>query len=393
MPFGDRDFNFGINLAWLNRDFGHDIGQNPYHPDWQVLYDRTRDPDIFDIYFRDIALAGFKVVRLWLFEMLEGLIFDSSSFDPRQMSQPTRYRDYNMPIVEGFDFSGNIERIMELARAHDLEIYWCILSTANVYSNPQAPSNWALTQLINSPHLRAAFWENAFIPFLQIIAPYRANVFAIDLINEPEGLQSHSRTELNAGVRDFIAEGASIIHNDPFEGYNILCSVGFSNRGTLRENAIFLEEHLDFFDYHIYATHSSLDPYRADDYGGMEYCLIGEFGIGRFVRGIMEGLKQCTGEDWYNRDWGVLADVTRAFMNSAISPLNNYKGCFLWRYGPIYANTDCFELLRTRDFNIRTMAGLNAFLRNLRARPRDHWRRNVLEVIESFVAEHRDRLR
>ncbi len=39
MPFTeDGGFYSGVNIAWLNRDYDHDLGINPFHPDWGTSF-------------------------------------------------------------------------------------------------------------------------------------------------------------------------------------------------------------------------------------------------------------------------------------------------------------------------------------------------------------------
>jgi hypothetical protein len=388
MPFEPGRFYLGVNIAWLNDDFGYDFGYNPYILGKIPLYDRAVEPDICDVYFADIATQGFEVIRLWLFERLEGLLFDPVRFDPAEIPDPAEIRPwrrrreiqqsyflYNWPRVTGVDPSllTNVRRVMQKAQNHGIQIYWCILSTAGVAGDPDAPSNWAINQLIHSPDLRTEFWQNAFRPFLSTIREFHSNVFAIDLVNEPEGLASpwHHRTELDEGIRGYISEGANICREPE---YDYACSVGFSKRNTVRENAEFLRDnHLTFFDFHSYGSGRGLEVYRATDYSDMPNCIVGEFGSQvRQPNDIR------------------LSEVIRNYMNNAWEC--NYNGCFIWRYGPRYSNRHRHELLNPQPFRlVKTEEGppqLDEFLENLTANPRDHWRIPILDTIASFVRDH-----
>src|SRR4051794_37153305 len=66
----------GMNLAWLNGWCRHDFGRSPVYPEWGVAFENEKDQADLDAYFADMRPMGINVVRIFVFEDLEGIEFE-----------------------------------------------------------------------------------------------------------------------------------------------------------------------------------------------------------------------------------------------------------------------------------------------------------------------------
>ncbi len=235
------------------------------------------------------------------------------------------------------------------------------------------------------------FVERALTPFLDAIRPYSSAVYAIDLMNEPEGIESgigdQASIFLNLGGWDFsteweyyFQEASRIVREKGFK-----CSIGFRNRNSITDNVARLSPFVDFFDFHEYNNNGDLDPYESSDFDGKP-CIIGECGYNTFG-----GSSTQTGVEQ--------RDTLRSFMRNALNESDRphgYAGILPWYYNPTGGND--LNLLDSRNFNLcfsesvrspptmippppaRTLTlqeryeGLYAFLEDLRRQPNHYWR-------------------
>jgi len=308
MPFiANGGFYFGVNIAWLNRDYDHDLGINPFHPDWGVAY----DSELLDAYFRHLAHHGIKVVRFWAFEKLEGLVFSGL---PASTASPGKWP--NLPQVTHIDANliNNAGDIMEKAHEHGLEVYWCLLDGAR--ASTKFPEDTVLREIISNGELRQTFIDNALVPFLTGLGSYKDHVFAIDLMNEPEG----TRLKWDS-IRDYIGAVSAVVRGEGFK-----CSVGFREKSTILKHQNDLNSHFDFYDYHAYNRSGNLKNYS--DLGLSKPCIIGEFGH----------------QNWFSRYLGWLGFAHSVDDDKQVNTGNNfmrnaynkgYSGCLIWRYSPV----------------------------------------------------------
>ena len=350
MPFGDRRFDFGVNLAWLNNSNGHDLGRNPYfagpapHPDWGIDW----STQIVRTYLTDIAARGCKVVRMWAFEKLEGLEFDASTFNPaRVVTQhlsngreiieiPPEYEKHNIPLVTGLQavFSENVVNLMRLAEEARLEIYWTLLSPANYFFDPLRHHEWAVHRMLSDSQCRTSFVQKALFPFLEILRPFSNNVYAIDLINEPEGFayarrwgRTHSPNVLKDFALEYIREAARAVRA---VSHSFSISAGFRSRRTVEHNYTDLEPELDFFDVHYYGT-GGLDCKPISD--SAKPTILGEVGY-RNWRGKFQPTDR--------QQLRVVGRIISEAMEK------NFRGCLVWRYTPCATADDGNNLLHNR---------------------------------------------
>jgi hypothetical protein len=177
-----------------------------------------------------------------------------------------------------------------------------------------------------------SFLENALRPFIETLLRYPGGLFAIDLMNEPDGLwpltDSNIREAINRTfflrpflqvflnllrgsryyrraymsseanfrlyenkVIDFLVRVAEFIKN---HYSNVLVSTGFmySNNFRRSENLARLNQYFDFFDFHFYDTIdvANLRPNlpRWNELHIDKPCILGECGLGgQIVMGIL----------------------------------------------------------------------------------------------------------
>ena len=128
--------------------------------------------------------------------------------------------------------------------------------------------------MIDNTTYRTRFIQNALRPFLQILRPFRNQVYAIDLMNEPEGfsfwtfvlpigLLTPSRpyprviriptNQLIRSAHAYIREASDEIRAN-FREFKV--STGFRAKSTIEAHLSSLDSKLDFFDFHHYDTNS-----------------------------------------------------------------------------------------------------------------------------------------
>lgn len=260
-----RYFVFGVNLPWLDGGYGHDLGPN------HVLTTRARctyNSSHLQAYFTHMSQNGIRVVRFWTFEGLEGLKFDSKG----------------RVIAIDQDMKDNVQDVMRNAASEDLKLYWCILA-GTWEKDPTKHHYSALKGLIQDPSKRSSFITNGLKGFLDLVKPYRNHVFAIDLINEPEGLAGKWRRILTKvtwkQVTEYIELAATACRDEGFD-----CSVGFQEPetiGMLQKSYKSSIEKLDFYDFHVYNDPGTIikkdKKYREQTIIKKDKpCIIGEFG-------------------------------------------------------------------------------------------------------------------
>ncbi|MBE0461132.1 MAG: cellulase family glycosylhydrolase [Candidatus Aminicenantes bacterium] len=340
--FQDKEyFVFGINLPWLDGQFDHDIGPNSQHPEWGVAYNREH----FKAYFSDMKAMGAHFVRIWLWENAEGLLFDNKGY------------------VSGIHeiMWNNLDDLMALAEEENLPIYWCLISgltgidekkSVSVYSGknifpyknlgelefqlghagnmtykerlysiqqkisyiPLGIRYTPLANLLILTEARQSYIENALIPFIKRYAG-NPNIFAIDIMNEPEADIAGERGNWSddgvdwSSMRLFIGQCARAIHStDPTR--LVSCGSGWHNEKNVRDG-YYRNLGLDFYDFHVYRDDGWLPSFWSFKLDGP--CLIGEYGQKTNV--------------W---DDSLQNTAYTLLMNNAWS--NDFAGCLVWDY-------------------------------------------------------------
>jgi len=289
--FDEKFFALGVNLAWLDGQYDHDFGKNEVMGYDFRAYDEQQHKDNIDAYFKDISLMKARVVRLWLFERFEGLKFDQEG------------------NVTGIDdgMMSNIADVLQVAKKYELYLYLCLMDTWGVSVHSQEHLK-RLTDIIAKEQIRKSFIDNALKTFVSDSRVKDSRIFAIDIMNEPEGLYSSVWRE-DIELRDvisFIKECATAIH----ENSEFKVSTGFQHYQTLMDNKEALKD-LDFYDYHEYNDDGTLIPYS--NLGLEKPCIIGE-----------------CGQKDEKYDDKIQSNAVIGFLKNSWK--NGYAGCLIWNY-------------------------------------------------------------
>jgi hypothetical protein len=274
-------FLTGVNQGWFSNAYGGDLGRNQFsgaelwhwpHTD-PITFDFTRpDPDppaplvsqqpaLVDQYFQ--LVQGVDVSRIWLFERLEGIRFDG---------------DRKVVGIDG-ELVANLHRVLDSAQSHGVKVYLCLLDAWAVKHQPSQglPAarlpyyddwNRAIREIMKSiVEGPTDFISNVLAPLLSSIAGHPA-VYAIDVMNEPEGMISDTHVVSTASMRNYVSSCCQAIRP------HFKASVGCMKSSTAKS---YSDLPVDFSDFHSYGKTASLFSYGSSGYGGKP-CLVGECG-------------------------------------------------------------------------------------------------------------------
>lgn len=358
-------FLVGINQGWFEDKYGSDLGVSEFSdsllwgdPNTPITIDLSKpnipqdppylsqNPAAIDQYFAKIN--GINVVRLWLFEQLEGIIFS---------------KDGNNNLT-GLDqsFIDNLLKVLNSANNYNIKVYLALFNSWDIKSSPSPTlpqsrlvdyQKLFLTRkqiILNILQNPSDFCNNVLIPLLNAIKNNPA-IYAIDLINEPEGMTDNnviSSQQLSSFV-EYVAQ--------KIKPSGIKVSVGCEGKSMA---TLLSSTSVDFVDFHMYnnKTNSSpakLDPYNPSDFSG-KYCIIGECGyhpqdpsfydpsvnpydpnqevptLEGFLNDASKlgyvGVLAWRFEDYQNHDGIIQAIKNLANTNPTVQPVQK-KGCFI----------------------------------------------------------------
>jgi hypothetical protein len=292
---GDRNFQVGVNIyRWeAMRHYGQDLGYNQFSGDllWHWPYNDNLPSDIskpdpnppepylsvnpekIEEFFRTVE--GLDIVRIWLFENLEGLVFDGN--------------ENNMLVGLDSELLKNLKKILDTAGRYNVKVYITLLNGIDTkYSPPEdLPSerlsdylDWRNAQrsifksIVKNPD---SFLNLVLIPLVTQIKNY-SSLYAIDLVNEPEFMMADDNEDpivTDAEMVSFI--GKCIMAVKRVSSDDIQVSIGCEDIDTAKRYSALP---IDFVDVHIYiAMHDQgVEVYNAEEYSGKP-CIIGECGL------------------------------------------------------------------------------------------------------------------
>lgn len=323
-------FVVGMNNSWFADKYAVDLGYNqfsgselwhwPHHE--PILIDLTQPdpnpprplltdhPELIDQYFSRVQ--GIDVVRMWVFERLEGIRFDASK---------------KIVGIDG-DLLSNSLAVLNSAHAHGIRVYFCLFDSWVVKRQPPAglpPSRlshydgWNATirelmkSIVENP---SDFVSNVLQPFVNAIASHPA-VYAIDVMNEPEGMTQDTPVVSNSSMRNYISQCCSLIRP------RLRASVGCMNSVAAKG---YSDLPVDFCDFHSYHEVATLEPYRPNSYNNKP-CIVGECGypVGQPVAARSANEVR----------------VAKDYVDLALS--KGYSGCLLWNSFTSDANRTSIE--------------------------------------------------
>ncbi len=253
-------FIVGINNAWFGGCYDHDLGYNQFsisrlyrpaipdpsaidsNPDMPYI---SKNPADLPNFFKNIQTQqkNLKLVRVWLFERFEGLVYDDNN------------------DIAGLDntLQQNIISLLDAAGQNGIKIYFCLFDPWGIYDSNiptglpsttkpedylalQATWKTLANKLIKDNATLNSFFNNALKPLLESIGAHPA-LFAIDLMNEPEGFVKNDTSISFPDIQNYVALCANFIH-----GYNssLKVSCGFEDPKTIFDNQSALSQVLDF---------------------------------------------------------------------------------------------------------------------------------------------------
>ncbi|MDE1832169.1 MAG: hypothetical protein KGI02_07350, partial [Thaumarchaeota archaeon] len=251
-------FFVGINLGWFEQAYSYDLGYSEFDdfPLW--AYPPTapitlnlavpnisphppflsQHPEAIEQYFS--AINGVDIVRLWLFEELEGLVF-------------TKDGNNNLSGLDPV-FITNLLAVLDSANNHNVKVYLTLFNSWDTRSSPPAgldPSRVGKYQELFSARKQIIlkimqdptdFCNKIITPLVNAIKNKPA-VFAIDIMNEPESV-TESNLVSSPQLKNFIASVASAINPS-----GIKVSVGCMRKNIATS---FSSTTVDFSDIHAY---------------------------------------------------------------------------------------------------------------------------------------------
>ncbi|MBI3623888.1 hypothetical protein HY212_07465 [Candidatus Pacearchaeota archaeon] len=281
-------FIVGINQGWFENKYGHDLGSSEFNGEALWSYPLSapltvdlskpnpsqdqpylsQHPEAIDQYFSKINGVG--VVRLWLFEKLEGLVFS---------------KDGNNSLMSlDQSFIDNLLKILDSANKYNIKVYLTLFNSWDTNESPPAglphsrigdytklflATKQIIIRILQNP---SDFCDNILIPLLDAIKNNSA-VYAIDLINEPESMTESNMTS-SSQLRNFVEYTVQKI-----KPYGIKVSIGCMRKNMSMSLSTTM---IDFSDVHAYnnpvnPSPEKLDLYNSSDFAG-KYCIIGECG-------------------------------------------------------------------------------------------------------------------
>jgi hypothetical protein len=234
-------FWVGYNEAWFGSNYGTWLTSNP---DYAAPSRFPATLGVIDTWFAGMAKGNAKIVRIWLFPQLQGIVLGQSS--PQSQSLTS-------------DFLYNLITVFWYAKKHGLMVYVTALNGNDMTTAVGIPylKNFYYNLLSNKYGERDAFKSNIFAPVLAYMnwfnTVYPGVIYAFDLMNEIEApLNSSYFPTFWQGARDWIKNMAAFVKStSPWLA--VTASAGWSYSVLELTLGLFSGLGLDFYDVHVYA--------------------------------------------------------------------------------------------------------------------------------------------
>jgi hypothetical protein len=313
----ERDgFLYGMNVPWFNHNsYGCDIGSN--HRSDKCNFDPVQIEEVF----YNCKAIGYNCVRIWLFEIMEGIRFDSNGF------------------AVGFDsyFIRNLHTILDLAERIGVDLL--VTFQPHISFSMSFPEEYNFyTRIIHNPEHTESFINNC-IKTLAGIFELQDNVLMLDIYAEPEG----DVTGIDGNMQPY---GGSWEQMQTY--LSSICSTfkiyapskpvtiasGWRKYDSLREGR-YNDIGLDYIGVDIYNDTGEVEP--AGD--------LGTKGVPVWLAEFGPELKDEWNEEFYTGN-------TVSFYENARK--NGYFGAFHWMYG--YAQSGESLTMIGKDGKLRPVA-------------------------------------
>lgn len=291
----------GVNLPWMRNsggsNYGHDIGPNHF-----TGYGYHYVGSDVDSYYADIKNMHANVVRVWLFENLQGLNFDGNGY------------------ISGIDgtFLNNLTDMVQRANNHGLALELMLLGNDVGVQAGHAPHDGGgnFRNPLTDSSAQSAFMNNV----VKVLAQRFNNnygVYGYDLMNEANYAVSTNTNPCSWGqMHSFIYNGAQAIHNVN-NNTQVTCSTDDS--ASLQSGNFYNRfggVGLNYFDFHQYSDNPTLPTLGS---GGTfsnidRPVVLAEYG------------PSSTG------NISLQTNVTDSFINQA--SYKNWAGALIWDYDP-----------------------------------------------------------
>lgn len=162
-PAGGK-FEIGYNEDWFGDDY---------------LYSmiKTFDINYVNKVFSDIKANGGDIVRVYLFQVRQGLII--KQYAPQTVG------------IEPVMFA-NIKSVLDSAKAHGLKVYFTLMDANAMPPPPQSElRDYYYNYLHNKYGEQDAFNNNVLTPLLDLMSQYKDNIYGIDQANEIQAAIKH----------------------------------------------------------------------------------------------------------------------------------------------------------------------------------------------------------
>jgi hypothetical protein len=313
-----RKFLVGVNNAWFCNRYANDIGYNQYSDGrlWHRPYTDdishidfsksdpnpprpliSETPELLELYFRSIS--GLDIVRIWLFERLEGLCFDENQ---------------NVISIDN-EFLINLKKILDTADSYNVKVYFCLFDSWAVKYDPptelpksRIPSyrvwNSTVTQIMKSiVEYPEWFINNVLNPLVEKLRDHPA-IYGIDIMNEPEGMFKFNKIVSESSMRNYIRSCSIAIKQ------RLKTSVGCMRVKTAKS---YSSLPIDFCDIHLYNKRALVERYVSNKYNN-KTCIIGECGYPVTL-------------DFYGRRNNEVKTAEK-FLTKSFQ--NGYSACLVW---------------------------------------------------------------
>ena len=186
-----RPFLIGANLPWLH--YGIDFGANAWRPEGGIGQPEERAQ--LETAFARLAATGVQCVRWFLFcDGRAGIRFSGGG-------RPTALDDFVFRDVDA---------AIELARGHGITIMWTLFDYlwCSAVSATHGVQMGGRAHVIANGETRQALLDNVMRPLLERYG-HEPQIFAWDIINEPEWITTVDAAEL----RGFLSDSVALIHS------------------------------------------------------------------------------------------------------------------------------------------------------------------------------------